>query len=148
MTEFSRMATLPDGSDRAFEISQVVSSGERILQNWPNYPEGEQADFAEVDVRAVAAEAVADSMSLAAERGVVLALPGNNGPAVVRGNPDLLRILCRNLMIYLVPEARRRLLRRLRDMLRPGGLLFVGHAEVAAVRATGLELASPPEAWK
>jgi len=56
-------------------------------------------------------------------------------------------VFCRNLMIYLVPEARQRLLRRLRSMLRPGGLLFVGHAEVAAARAAGLELASPPEAF-
>lgn len=56
-------------------------------------------------------------------------------------------IFCRNLMIYLVPEARRRLLRRLREMLKPQGLLFVGHAEVAAVREAGLELATPPEAF-
>jgi chemotaxis protein methyltransferase WspC len=56
-------------------------------------------------------------------------------------------IFCRNLMIYLVPEARRRLLRRLREMLKPAGLLFVGHAEVAAVRDAGLELAAPPEAF-
>ncbi len=63
------------------------------------------------------------------------------------GDPSYDAIFCRNLMIYLVPEARRRLLRRLREMLRPAGLLFVGHAEVAAVRDAGLELAAPPEAF-
>jgi len=56
-------------------------------------------------------------------------------------------ILCRNLMIYLVPEARRRLLRRLREMLRPRGLLLVGHAEVASLRDAGFELEAPPEAF-
>jgi len=56
-------------------------------------------------------------------------------------------IFCRNLLIYLVPEAREALLQGLIERLRPGGLLFVGHAEVAAARAFGLTLASPPDAF-
>ncbi|MDJ0523298.1 MAG: CheR family methyltransferase [Planctomycetota bacterium] len=63
------------------------------------------------------------------------------------GDPSYDALFCRNLMIYLVPEARRRLLRRLREMLRPRGLFFVGHAEVAALRDVGLELATPAEAF-
>ncbi len=63
------------------------------------------------------------------------------------GEPPYDALFCRNLMIYLVPEARERLLRRMRSMLRPGGLLFVGHAEVAAARDAGLVLAAPPEAF-
>ena len=56
-------------------------------------------------------------------------------------------ILCRNLLIYLVPAARRHVLETLLCMLRPGGLLLVGHAEMAAARAMGLELVQPAEAF-
>jgi len=56
-------------------------------------------------------------------------------------------VFCRNLLIYLVPEARVKLLETLVRMLRPGGLLFVGHAEVAAARAMGLTMEAPPEAF-
>jgi chemotaxis protein methyltransferase WspC len=38
-------------------------------------------------------------------------------------------VFCRNLLIYLHPLARERVVFKLRDWLRPGGLLFVGHAE-------------------
>lgn len=43
------------------------------------------------------------------------------------GSFDL--ILCRNLLIYLTPEARRQALATLERLLVPGGLLAVGHAE-------------------
>lgn len=56
-------------------------------------------------------------------------------------------IFCRNLLIYLVPEARVKLLETLVRMLRPGGLLFVGHAEITAARAMGLSLEPPPAAF-
>ncbi len=39
-------------------------------------------------------------------------------------------VFCRNLLIYLHPEARARVLGTLLAALEPGGLLFVGHAEV------------------
>ncbi|MBK8595262.1 MAG: protein-glutamate O-methyltransferase CheR [Holophagales bacterium] len=38
-------------------------------------------------------------------------------------------VFCRNLLIYLTPEARRRVTNRIDGMLRPGGLLVLGHAE-------------------
>ena len=38
-------------------------------------------------------------------------------------------VFCRNLLIYLTPEARRRLTLRADRMLRPGGLMVLGHAE-------------------
>ncbi|WP_156338978.1 CheR family methyltransferase [Chondromyces crocatus] len=38
-------------------------------------------------------------------------------------------ILCRNVMIYFDPQVRQRLLDELTRLLRPGGLLLVGHAE-------------------
>ncbi|MDA1194774.1 MAG: hypothetical protein O2894_06280 [Planctomycetota bacterium] len=56
-------------------------------------------------------------------------------------------IFCRNLLIYLVPTARTSLLKGLLRLLVPGGLLFVGHAEVAALRAIGMAMESPPEAF-
>lgn len=56
-------------------------------------------------------------------------------------------VFCRNLLIYLVPEARVKLLESLVRMLRPGGLLFLGHAEVSAARAMGLVMEPPPGAF-
>lgn len=38
-------------------------------------------------------------------------------------------IFCRNLLIYLIPEARLRVFKRLDGLLMPGGLLFTGHTE-------------------
>jgi chemotaxis protein methyltransferase CheR len=38
-------------------------------------------------------------------------------------------IFCRNVVIYFDRESQRRLLARFADMLRPGGLLIVGHSE-------------------
>ena len=38
-------------------------------------------------------------------------------------------IFCRNLLIYLTPEARRRVYELLNRLLLPGGLLFTGHTE-------------------
>jgi len=46
-------------------------------------------------------------------------------------------VLCRNLMIYLTPESRQRLLQALRRVSRPGALLVVGHAEAGFLLAEG-----------
>jgi chemotaxis protein methyltransferase WspC len=46
-------------------------------------------------------------------------------------------VLCRNLMIYLTPESRRRLLQALRGVSTPGALLIVGHAEAGFLLAEG-----------
>jgi len=52
-------------------------------------------------------------------------------------------IFCRNLLIYLTAEARRRALSILRTWLAPDGVLYLGHAEVLVARAEGyLPLAS------
>jgi len=46
-------------------------------------------------------------------------------------------VLCRNLMIYLTPESRQRLLQALRSVSRPAALLIVGHAESGFLLAEG-----------
>jgi signal transduction histidine kinase len=61
-------------------------------------PERERINLVAVDIQAVITEVVAESMPLAEERGVELVAPGDTGPAVARGNPELVRILCRNLV--------------------------------------------------
>jgi chemotaxis protein methyltransferase WspC len=38
-------------------------------------------------------------------------------------------VFCRNLAIYLAPEARRAIGARIVELVRPGGMLFLGHAE-------------------
>ena len=48
-------------------------------------------------------------------------------------------VFCRNLLIYLEPAARQRLLQQLRLLCREDGLLFVGHAEAPLLQDAGLE---------
>ncbi|MPN25580.1 Chemotaxis protein methyltransferase [bioreactor metagenome] len=38
-------------------------------------------------------------------------------------------VFCRNVMIYFDAPTQRRVLERIHQVMRPGGLLFVGHAE-------------------
>ena len=59
---------------------------------------------------------------------VTFALVNLNGPWVHSGPFDA--IFCRNVMIYFDEETCSRLIQRLRGLLVPGGLLFVGSSEV------------------
>lgn len=68
-------------------------------------------------------------------------------PSFGMGSRPYDAILCRNLLIYLTAEARRRLLDTLRRILAPEGLLFLGHAEVLPARAQGFAPAGPPEIY-
>jgi|CXWL01.1.fsa_nt_gi chemotaxis protein methyltransferase CheR len=52
-------------------------------------------------------------------------LQGNDWPSGERFDV----IFCRNVMIYFSKESQRQVLDRFIDVLRPGGLLFVGHSE-------------------
>jgi chemotaxis protein methyltransferase CheR len=38
-------------------------------------------------------------------------------------------VFCRNVMIYFDAETQRRVLERIHRVMKPGGILFVGHAE-------------------
>jgi chemotaxis protein methyltransferase CheR len=50
-------------------------------------------------------------------------------PALQRFSAQLDAVFCRNVMIYFDRETQRRILARIGQVLRPGGLLFVGHSE-------------------
>jgi len=52
-------------------------------------------------------------------------------------------IFCRNVMIYFDAPTKRLLVERLRDMLTPGKLLFVGSSESLMGRVEGLKMLSP-----
>jgi signal transduction histidine kinase len=80
------------GVDRSAHIIDQLLTLARIE------PERERMNFTAVDIHALSAEVVAESIPLAGERGVELVAPGDTGPAIARGNPELLRILCRNLV--------------------------------------------------
>jgi chemotaxis protein methyltransferase WspC len=49
-------------------------------------------------------------------------------------------IYCRNLLIYLVPEARERALAHFNRLLQPGGFVYLGHAESGVASAARLEV--------
>lgn len=51
-------------------------------------------------------------------------------PALLRQDDRFDVIFCRNLLIYLLPEARRRLLQTLVESANPGALLLAGQAEI------------------
>ena len=52
-------------------------------------------------------------------------------------------IFCRNVMIYFELETKIKLIERFRDVLRPGGYLFIGHAESVPREVKGLEYVKP-----
>ena len=62
-------------------------------------------------------------------------------PFPIRGPLDI--VLCRNVMIYFDQPVRTALLGEMHRVLRPGGLLIVGHSESLAARATPFVLVQP-----
>ncbi len=52
-------------------------------------------------------------------------------------------IFCRNVMIYFSRDTRTRLLDHLRDWLKPGGYLFIGHSESMVGTHSGFESVAP-----
>jgi chemotaxis protein methyltransferase CheR len=52
-------------------------------------------------------------------------------------------ILCRNVMIYFDHPVRQRLILEMERLLKPGGLLFIGHAETLTGISCGLTKLSP-----
>lgn len=56
-------------------------------------------------------------------------------------------VLCRNVLIYLHDDARAQVMNSLRALLRPGGVLFVGHAEAALALAHGFIVHGAPDAF-
>lgn len=59
----------------------------------------------------------------------------NPGAQLLQRRYDV--ILFRNLLIYLSPEARRQVLALMRNLLKPDGVVIVGHAETGLMSAAG-----------
>lgn len=52
-------------------------------------------------------------------------------------------IFCRNVLIYFSPDTQQKVLNRLISALRPGGYLFIGHAESPGAARSRLETVGP-----
>ena len=52
-------------------------------------------------------------------------------------------IFCRNVMIYFDSDTKNALVNRFYDVIRPGGYLFIGHAESIPRDATKFEYVKP-----
>ena len=62
-------------------------------------------------------------------------------PFPMQGPLDL--VFCRNVMIYFDQTVRERLVQDIERLLRPGGLLLIGHTESLQGLRTGLQLVQP-----
>ncbi len=62
-------------------------------------------------------------------------------PYPMRGPFDA--VLCRNVMIYFDNPVRQALVREMERLVKPGGLVFVGHAETLSGLSTSLEVVVP-----
>lgn len=67
-------------------------------------------------------------------------------PFPMRGPLDA--VFCRNVMIYFDNQVRSRLLNEIYRLLKPGGYLFVGHAESLTGMMSPLKLVRPSVYWK
>lgn len=81
-------------------------------------------------------------------RAAVRFQPGNLlDPFLLAGETPYDLILCRNVLIYLTPEARLKTVWNLSRLLVPGGLLAGGHAEPWDQLDPRLQRVGPPEAF-
>jgi chemotaxis protein methyltransferase CheR len=55
-------------------------------------------------------------------------------------HPGMHCIFCRNVMIYFKREDQEKLVNRFHEMLKPGGFLFIGHAESLQMMNTGFQV--------
>ncbi|HEY1088191.1 MAG TPA: CheR family methyltransferase [Archangium sp.] len=62
-------------------------------------------------------------------------------PFPMRGPFDA--VLCRNVMIYFDNPVRQGLVKEIERLVKPGGLVFVGHAETLSGLGMGLQVVSP-----
>lgn len=68
-------------------------------------------------------------------------------PGFGLNRPPYFIIFCRNLLIYLTPGARQRVVDSVKRLLVPGGWLFTGHAELSLLRQQGFVPVRHPRAF-
>jgi chemotaxis protein methyltransferase WspC len=68
-------------------------------------------------------------------------------PGFLAGEPPFDAVFCRNLLIYLTPAARRRVVDAIDRLLAPSGVVYVGHAEPLGMLDPRFRPAGPPHAF-
>ncbi|PKN11308.1 MAG: hypothetical protein CVU69_12985 [Deltaproteobacteria bacterium HGW-Deltaproteobacteria-4] len=113
------------GTDISHQSLAVARQGNFQERTLRNVPPGLLAKWFSKDTKGWT---VAERLRLLTRFGF-LNLQSETYPDPKNGTTECDLIFCRNVMIYFRPETVRAVVGRLRRALRPGGYLFLGHAE-------------------
>lgn len=122
-----------DISTRVLALAKAGRYTEQQVQTVPT-------ELASRYLRSIGEGQVEVSRELAAK--IVFARLNLSQPPFPMGGP-LDVVLCRNVMIYFDTPVRQRLVSEIERLLRPGGLLMIGHSETLNGLRTGLSIVRP-----
>lgn len=112
--------------DGVYHLSKMDTVPKPSLQRWFDAPDSDGYVSAKAALRAPLSFARLNLVEV---------------PYPMKGPFDV--IFCRNVMIYFDNHGRSRFVHEATRLLRPGGYLFVGHAESVAGLSPGLKAAAP-----
>jgi chemotaxis protein methyltransferase CheR len=124
--------TLRQAEAGVYALSRLEAVPRELRQRWFEPVQGERKPAADPTLRASQ-----ELRARVAFRRLNLAAP----PFPMRGPFDA--VFCRNVLIYFDQPTRQRLITAVEGLLRPGGLLCIGHTETLSGVRSGLKLERP-----